>query len=219
VQLLKTFFVFCFVLVFVRRNVRPRPSVQAVGSAGQAGRLTTIRQLKKLQSLQFHGIPHRNILFTVLPLVHFLLELLLLVTLLGSLFSKISRVQHSSSSSESSTSTWEPPISARCCCHCTARSMSNPSSAYIETLRSFLCFDGVIGSTERWWSGKKGFDFLDSGQAADGQVKYLDSVSSAVYVNHDMLCILCLATGRRCGKVCGRTCKSTPGGVVAARLL
>jgi hypothetical protein len=80
---------------------------------------------------------------------------------------------------------------ARCCCHCTARSMSNPSSAYIETLRSFLCFDGVIGSTERWWSGKKGFDFLDSGQAADGQVKYLDSVSSAVYVNHAyVMCIV-----------------------------
>ena len=31
---------------------------------------------------------------------------------------------------------------------------------FVRILRGFLSHDGVVGGKERWWAGKKQFDFL-----------------------------------------------------------
>lgn len=49
----------------------------------------------------------------------------------------------------------------------------------MSTLRRFLCHDGVVGSSERWWSGKKGFDFLTKTQSMTGHEKN-DATGTAV---------------------------------------
>lgn len=38
--------------------------------------------------------------------------------------------------------------------------MNNNNNNFSIIIRSFLSHDGVIGSKERWWTGKKEFDFL-----------------------------------------------------------
>ena len=37
----------------------------------------------------------------------------------------------------------------------------------VERIRAILSADGLVGSRERWWSGSKAFDFMQS-NLADG---------------------------------------------------
>lgn len=60
--------------------------------------------------------------------------------------------------------------------------MGDIATSYISKLRMFLCPDGVVGSSNRWWSGKKDFDFLQIEESSSSQVRFVTPFMSSYTV-------------------------------------